>query len=547
MRTSLLYLAILTAPLYAQDLPDGAGKDVTVRICSGCHGVEMFASYRKSPNDWDNTITTMTDKGLAVTDADYATIMDYFTKNMNVAKPAAKPAEAATPAPAPAAPAQSPQQLAREILKQLIEINTTDPNGDNTRAAEAMAARFRDAGYPAADIQVLAPVARKGNLVVRLRGSGGPTGPRPVLFIGHLDVVEAKPADWTIDPFTLLEKDGFLYGRGTLDMKGDDATLIAAFLRLKREGFTPPRDLILALTADEENGPANGIQFLVKEHRDLIDAAFCINPDSGGGDIKNGKHLFMTMEAAEKVYASFTLTVTNAGGHSSRPSKDNAIYHLADGLSRLAKFDFPVHLFDVTRSQLERAAPFYEGQLGADMKTIGADPTNAAAIARLSAQPQYNALIRTTCVPTLLSGGHAENALPQLATVTVNCRVLPVDNVDEVEKTLNKVVADPQVKITPVKAATTTPYTPIDPKVLSVISAVTTKHWPGLPVVPKLMLGASDGIYLVRAGIPTYGVSGIFSDEDDNRAHGRDERILVKSFDEAVDFMYDVVTGLVKN
>jgi acetylornithine deacetylase/succinyl-diaminopimelate desuccinylase-like protein len=442
---------------------------------------------------------------------------------------------------------QSPPPAAREILKQLIEINTTDSSGDNTKAAEAMAARFRDAGYPAADVQVLTPVARKGNLVVRLRGSGGANGPKPVLFIGHLDVVEAKRDDWSFDPFTLLEKDGYFYGRGTLDMKGDDATLITSFLRMKREGFTPARDLILALTSDEEGGPANGIQFLVKEHRDLIDAAFCINPDSGGGDIKNGKHLMMTMEAAEKVFASFKLEVTNAGGHSSRPSKDNAIYHLADGLSRLAKFDFPVHLFDVTRSQLERSAPFYEGQLGSDMKTIGSDPTNAAAIARFSAQPQYNALLRTTCIPTLLAGGHAENALPQLATATVNCRVLPVDNVADVEKTLNKVFADPQIKVTATKAATVTPYTPIDPKVLSVVSAATTKHWPGLPVVPKLMLGASDGIYLVRAGIPTYGVSGIFSDEDDNRAHGRDERILTKSFDEAVDFMYDVVTGLAKN
>jgi acetylornithine deacetylase/succinyl-diaminopimelate desuccinylase-like protein len=360
-------------------------------------------------------------------------------------------------------------------------------------------------------------------------------------------VVEANRSDWSVDPFTLLDQDGYFYGRGTLDMKGDDTTLIAAFLRLKREGFRPARDIILALTSDEEGGPANGIQFLVKDHRDLIDAAYCINPDSGGGDIKNGKHLFMSMEAAEKVYASFKLEVTNPGGHSSRPSKDNAIYHLADGLSRLEKFDFPVHLFDVNRTQLERSASFYEGQLGADMKAIAADPANAGALSRLSAQPQYNALLRTTCIPTLLSGGHAENALPQLATASVNCRVLPVDNVDDVEQTLNKILADPQIKVTAVRGATVTPYTPIDPKVLSVVSTVTTKHWPGLPVVPKLMLGASDGIYLIRAGIPTYGVSGIFSDEDDNRAHGRDERILTKSFDEAVDFMYDLVVGLSKN
>lgn len=444
-------------------------------------------------------------------------------------------------------PQQTQQQLAREIFKQLIEINTTDSTGDNTRAAEAMAARFREAGYLASDVQVLAPVARKGNLVVRLRGIAGGTS-RPTLFIGHLDVVEARRADWSVDPFTLLEKDGYFYGRGTLDMKGDDATLVATFLRLKREGFRPSRDLILALTSDEEGGPANGIQFLVKEHRDLIDAAFAINPDSGGGDIRNGKRLYMSMEAAEKVFASFRLEVTNAGGHSSQPVKDNAIYHLADGLSRLAKFDFPVRLFDVTRSEFKLLAPYYEGQLGADMKAAAANPNDLGAIARLSALPQYNATLRTTCIPTLIAGGHAENALPQLATATVNCRVLPVDNVADVEQTLNRVIADPKVKVTAVKPAISTPHTPIDPQVLRVVSAATTKHWPSLGgVVPKLMLGASDGIYLIHAGIPTYGVSGIFSDEDDNRAHGRDERILTNSFDEAVDFMYDLVTGLARN
>ena len=536
LRTLLILTATLAIPvgstLLAQDLPDGAGKDTTVRVCTGCHGAEMFSGAHKTADDWDRTITTMTEKGLSISDTDYTTVLDYLSKNLGTA-----PAKPKTVAPPP----QSPPS-AREILKQLIEINTTDSVGDNTKAAEAMAARFRDAGYPAADIQIVAPVARKGNLVVRLHGTDATR--RPILFIGHLDVVEARPSDWSVDPFTLLEKDGYFYGRGTLDMKGDDTTLVNTFLRLKREGFQPPRDLILALTSDEEGGPANGIQFLLKDHRDLIDAAFAINPDSGGGDIKNGKKLFMSMESAEKVYASFRLEVTNPGGHSSRPSKDNAIYHLADGLSRLAKFDFPVHLFDVTRSQLERLAPFYGGQLGEDMKAVATDPKNTAAIARLSAQPQYNALLRTTCVPTMLTAGHAENALPELATATVNCRVLPVDNVAEIQARLNQVLGDSQIKVTPVKAATTTPYTPIDPKVLAVVSAATTKSWPGLPVVPKMMLGASDGIYLVRAGIPTYGVSGIFSDEDDNRAHGRDERILTKSFDDAVDFMYEVVVAL---
>ncbi len=542
----ILLAAILAVPLCAQDLPDAPGRAVVVRTCTACHGADQFSSYHRGEAEWDRTIASMTEKGLSITDADYAVVLDYLTKNLGPTTPAKKNPEP-TPATAPAAAPAAAPPTAREIFKQLIEINTTDSIGDNTKAAEAMAAKFRDVGYPAADVQILTPVARKGNLVVRLHGSGGANGPKPILFIGHLDVVEAKREDWSFDPFTLLEKDGYFYGRGTLDMKGDDATLINAFLRMKREGFMPPRDLILALTSDEESGPANGIQFLVKDHRALIDAAFAINPDSGGGDMRNGKRLMMTMEAGEKSSVNFKLEVTNAGGHSSRPSKDNAIYHLADGLSRLGKFDFPVRMFDVNRAQLERSAPFYEGQLGADLKAFAADPKNTAALARLSAQPQYNALLRTTCVATLLSGGHAPNALPQLATANVNCRVLPVDDIAEVERTLNKVLADPQIKVTNTRTSAVTPLSPIDPKVLGLVSAVTTKHWPGLPVVPKLMLGASDGIYLVGAGIPTYGVSGIFSDEDDNRAHGKDERILTKSFDEAVDFMYDIVTGLAKN
>jgi acetylornithine deacetylase/succinyl-diaminopimelate desuccinylase-like protein len=435
------------------------------------------------------------------------------------------------------------QKLAREIFKQLIEINTTDSSGDNTQAAEAMASRFRAAGYPAADIQVLAPMPRKGNLVVRLRGTGSA---RPILFLGHLDVVEAKRADWPSDPFEFREQDGYFYGRGTSDMKGDDATLVAAFLRMKRENFRPVGDLILALTSDEEGGPANGADWLVKEHRPLVDAQFCINTDSGGGHIKNGKHLFMAMQAAEKVFLSFRLEVTNPGGHSSLPVKDNAIYHLADGLSRLAKFDFPVHLFDVTRASFERGANLYGGQMGADLKTMVQNPNDAAAVGRLSAIPFYNAQMRTTCVPTMLSGGHAENALPALASAVVNCRLLPVDKPEEVKRTLQTVLADPQIQITEVQEAIATPYHPIEAKVMTAVTASSAKLWPGVPVVPTMDTGASDGIYLIRAGIPTYGVGGIFGDEDDVRAHGRNERILVKSFDEAVDFIYDLVTRLAR-
>jgi acetylornithine deacetylase/succinyl-diaminopimelate desuccinylase-like protein len=438
--------------------------------------------------------------------------------------------------------AQTPDHtLARDIFQQLIEINTTDSSGDNTRAAEAIADRFRAARFPQSEIHVVTPIPRKGNLVVRLRAPGVT---RPILFLGHLDVVEARRADWDTDPFIFRQDSGYYYGRGTADMKGDDAALVAAFLRLKRENFKPARDLILALTADEEGGPSNGVDWLVKEHRDLINAQFCVNLDAGGGHIKNGKPIYMAMQAAEKVYVSFKLEVANKGGHSSVPTPDNAIYQLADGLSRLARYDFPIHLFDVTRAAFERGANIYPGQLGVDLKTMVQNPNDAGAIARLSAIPFYNAQMRTTCVATMLSGGHAENALPQLASAVVNCRLLPIEKPSDIKRTLEQVLADTRITVTEMNQPIATPYTPIDPRVLAAVTASTNKLWPGIPVIPAMDTGASDGIYLIRAGIPTYGVSGIFNDEDDYRAHGRSERILVKSFDDAVDFIYDLIIRL---
>jgi acetylornithine deacetylase/succinyl-diaminopimelate desuccinylase-like protein len=440
--------------------------------------------------------------------------------------------------------AQEPQrQLAREIFKQLIEINTTDSVGDNTRAAEAMAARFRAAGFPENDVKVLGPSPKKGNLVVRLHGTGAA---RPVLFIGHLDVVEAKRSDWSFDPFVFREEGGYFYGRGTQDMKGDDAILIATFLRLKTEGFRPARDMILALTPDEETGDFNGVDWLVKNHRDLIDAEFCLNSDGGGGVIRNGQHVSISLQAAEKVFLSFKLETTNAGGHSSLPTKDNAIYHLAGGLARLGQFDFPVHLFDVTRSELERTAALTPGQTGDDMKAVLMNPNDTAAVERLSATPLYNALLRTTCVATMLSGGHAENALPQTASAVVNCRLLPPDNAAEVEKTLNSVLNDPKIAVTRMAPPKVSKFTPMNANVLAAATAATQKAWPGLPVIPVMTTGASDGVYLNVAGIPTYGVTGIFVDRDDVRAHGRDERILTTSFYDAIDFMYDVATAVSK-
>ncbi len=444
----------------------------------------------------------------------------------------------------PLAAQQGPyDRLSRDIFEQLININTTDSAGDNTRAAEAMAARFREAGYPESDVQVFTPVPRKGNLVVRLRGSGNA---KPVLFIGHLDVVEALRSDWSFDPFQFREQDGYFFGRGTQDMKGADAEMVTAFLRMKREGFRPARDLILALTSDEEGGTANGVNWLVQNHRDLIDSAFCINADSGGGHIKNGKRAFMGVQAAEKVFLSFTLEVTNPGGHSSLPRKDNAIYHLAQGLTRLAAFDFPVRLFDVTRAYFERMSTIYNGQAAADMKTVAGNPNDAAAVARLSADPYYNALLRTTCVATMLSGGHAENALPQTAKAVVNCRLLPVDNAENVERTLAGVLADPQIHLSVLSPAKPSPFAPMNPQVLDAVTKATESMWPGIRVIPVMETGATDSLYLRNAGVPSYGVDGLFVDEDDVRAHGRDERLPVKSFYEGVEFMYRFVTDLAK-
>lgn len=439
------------------------------------------------------------------------------------------------------------QQMARDIFQQLIEIDTTDSAGDNTRAAEAMAARFREAGYAESDIHLAGPAPRKGNLVVRLHGSSAAADKaRPILFIGHLDVVEAKRSDWSFDPFVFLERDGYFYGRGTQDMKGDDAALVTTFLRMKREGFRPARDLILALTSDEEGGPSNGMQWLVNNHRDWIDAEYCINADAGGGDLKNGKRMYMGVQAAEKVFLTFKLESTNSGGHSSLPRKDNAIYHLAGGLTRLGAFDFPVHLFDVTRAYFERMSAVFSGQLAADMKAVVQNPKDAAAVSRLSAMPLYNALLRTTCVATMLSGGHAENALPQSASAVVNCRLLPVDKPEEIQQTLVRVLADPNIKVSVMTPANPSQFAAMNPRVLSAVTAATEKYWPGVRVIPQMSTGATDGVYLRGAGIPTYGVDGIFSDEDDIRAHGRDERILVKSFYESLDFMYDFVTTLAK-
>ena len=444
------------------------------------------------------------------------------------------------------------RQLSRDIFKELIEINTTDSVGNTSTAANSMAKRLRNAGFAAADIQVLGPTDRKRNMVARLRGTGAK---KPILIIGHLDVVEAKREDWTTDPFQFVEKDGYFYGRGTQDMKVDDAILVATFIRFQREGYRPNRDLILALTADEEGGQSNGVDWLLKNHRDLIDAEFVLNADAGGVTSMKGKPVNVDVEATEKQYADFELTVLNAGGHSSLPTVDNAIYHLSDALSRLEHRPFPVEFNAVTRAYFERRAPLENAQTTADMKAILRTPPDAAALARLSKEPRYNSMLRTTCVATRLNAGHANNALPQTAQAIVNCRILPGHSAAETQRALGRTFADPKVSVQYLGAIGRAAQAP-DSKgfptvlpsadVLRTLEQVAAAMWPGAPVIPEMETGASDSVYTMAAGIPSYGLNGVAIDQDDIRAHGKDERVRVSAFFDGVEFSYRFLKAMTK-
>jgi acetylornithine deacetylase/succinyl-diaminopimelate desuccinylase-like protein len=446
--------------------------------------------------------------------------------------------------------AEETRQLAHELLKQLVEINTTDSVGNVTTAAEAMAKRLQDTGFARSDVTVAGPNERKKNMVVRFRGSGKR---KPILFIGHLDVVEALREDWTTDPFQLVEKDGYFYGRGTEDMKEGDAILVANFIRLKKEGFVPDRDLILALTADEEGGSFNGVDWLLEEHREWIDAEYCINLDGGEFEKEKGKRLLAGIQASEKVYVDFQFESLNPGGHSSVPTPDNAIYHLAGALARLQSFSFPVRINEITRKYFERNAAFAAGQVAADMRAVAKQPPDPAAVKRLSESPYYNSLLHTTCVATMLSGGHAHNALPQAARANVNCRIFPGEDPEEVRKTLEQVANDPKVKITAVaqvsadgkaSSVVAVPPSPLLPEVTQAMEKVLNAAWPGLPLIATMSTGATDGKYTRIAGIPTYGISCMFFELNDSRAHGKDERVGIQDFYDGVDFNYQLIREL---
>jgi acetylornithine deacetylase/succinyl-diaminopimelate desuccinylase-like protein len=446
-------------------------------------------------------------------------------------------------APAAAQEPTAHDRAARVLLEELVDINTTDSSGSTTTAAEAMAARLKAAGFPDADVEVVGPNPRKGNLVARLRGHGPG---RPILLLAHLDVVEARKEDWSadIDPFTFLERDGYFYGRGTSDDKAQAAIWIATLIRLKEEGFVPARDLVVALTADEEGGTSNGVAWLLQNHRPAIDAEYCLN-EGGGGEMKGGRHVANVVEAAQKVYHSVSLEVRNPGGHSSLPRKDNAIYRLAAGLTRLAEWEFPVQLNEVTRGYFAALASTETGQAAVDMRAVAQAVPDPAAAKRLAdGSPHYNAMMRTTCVPTLLQGGHAENALPQLARAVVNCRLLPGADPREVDATLERVLADDGIAINATSQRAPSLPSPLRADVMAAVERHTKEMWPGVVVLPTMATGATDGRYLRDAGIPTYGVDGIFTDVDDARAHGKDERVGAREFYEGREFLYRLVKSL---
>jgi acetylornithine deacetylase/succinyl-diaminopimelate desuccinylase-like protein len=435
--------------------------------------------------------------------------------------------------------------LAYDIFKQLIEINTTNSVGNVTTAAEAVATRFLAAGFPAADVVVAGPNDRKKNLVVRLHGSGRH---RPILLIGHLDVVEARREDWSTDPFTLVEKDGFFYGRGTSDMKDGDAIMATALLRMKQEGYRPSRDIILALTADEEGGCCNGPDWLLRNRRDLIDAVFVFNHDGASVMAEHGVPRVFELGATQKVYADYQLIATNRGGHSSLPRPDNAIYELAEGLLRIGRHQFPFELNNVTRAYFERMSGMVTGETAADMRAVAKTPPDPQAMERLSREPAYGSVMRTTCVATRLEGGHANNALPQRAQAVVNCRILPGHSQEEMRAELIRILADPQITVRYIadngEVSDTAsdrrgfPPPPLIPEVLKPLETQVAATWPGLKVVPVMIAGASDAIHFSAAGMPTYGVSGIAIDRDDVRMHGRDERVGVASFYTGNQFFY---------
>ena len=448
------------------------------------------------------------------------------------------PTAASLAAQTPAAPSRWENQ-ARALLKELVEINTTNSVGNTITAAEAMAKHMRAAGFPSEDVIVVENAPRKGNLIVRYRGRN--TGRKPIMLLSHIDVVEANAADWTLPPFEFIEKEGTFYGRGVADNKDEGAIHLTILLRMKAEGIVPDRDIIVALTTDEEGGPANGVDFLVKNRPELIRAEYALN-EGGGGRVEEGRRISNDVQASEKKVSNFTLEATNPGGHSSLPRPDNAIYQLSAALVKVGEYDFPVHLNEITREYFRREAAIVGGETGAAMRAIVANERDATAAAALAHDPAHNSRMRTTCVATMLEGGHASNALPQRAKATVNCRILPDEDAADIRRQLERAVGDTGIRISVARGAQNSPPSPLTPELLRTIEETTKEVWPGMPVVPTMSTGATDGRILRNAGIPTYGLSGLFYDSPN--AHGMNEHVSAQAFYEGLEFMYRLVRKL---
>ncbi|HYP85042.1 M20/M25/M40 family metallo-hydrolase [Variovorax sp.] len=436
------------------------------------------------------------------------------------------------------------QQRFHAIYKELVEINTTHSAGGTTTAARAMEKRLLDAGFAAGDVQVIEPFPNKGNLVLRFKGDGSR---KPLLLLAHLDVVEARREDWKTDPFKLDESGGYFTARGSIDDKAMASAFVAVLGDLKAEGFKPSRDIILALTADEERGdvPSNGALWLVNNRPELIRAEFGINEaGTGGGELRDGKPNLNNLQVAEKITVTYEVEAQGAGGHSSVPKADNAIYRLAGALQRLGAYQFPLNVGDVTRAYFDRSAAFATGQLADDMRTMASGHPDAAVVERMAAIPDYNALLRTTCVATVVQAGSAPNALPASAKATVNCRILPQDDPGEVDRQLRQVLGGDRIAVRALNKALPSPASPLNGDLVQSVEAVTQQMWPGVPVVPIMSTGATDSRYLRNAGIPMYGVTGMFLDPADTRAHGPDERIETARLYDVREFFYRLISRL---
>jgi len=442
---------------------------------------------------------------------------------------------------------QEPGEAAfRELYRELIEINTTRSVGDCTRAAEAMRQRLLAAGYPAADLQILAPpeAPKDGALVAVLRGSDNTL--KPILLLAHIDVVEAKREDWVRDPFKLVEEDGWFYARGASDDKSMAAIFTDSLIRYRQEGYTPRRDIKLALTCGEETAGAglfDSVRWLVQTQPEVLAAEFAINEGAGGEYDKNGKPIVLQVQAGEKVYQDFTLEVTDPGGHSSLPKANNAIVSLSAGLARLGAHQFPIGLNPVTRAYFERMATLVDPAVGADMRAVLESPPDPGAAGRLWAiDPQWNAMLRTTCIVSEIQGGHAPNAIPQHVKATINCRILPGTPVADVQAEIARVVADDSIRIsTKGEGGVQSPMPPLTEAILGPAREVAGRIWPGVTLVPTMLPGYTDGKYLNPAGIPTYGISGLFEDAEGNYIHGLNERMNVKSLMDGRRFLHEVV------